>query len=137
MLVGVWLYYLQIIKGDFYNDMSSRNSIRLLNITAPRGNIYDRYGKLIVGNTLSFGVFMIPQEIDDIDAEMEKLSGILEVSKSLLERNYKRNRTASFVPCELIRGVSKKAAILIEESRLEMPGVLVKEIPFRNYYYKE
>lgn len=137
ILVGVWLYYLQIIKGPFYNDLSSRNSIRLLNITAPRGNIYDRNGKLIAGNTLSFGVFMVPQEVDDIDVEMEKLSGILDISKSFLERNYKRNRTASFAPCELMRGVPKKTAILIEESRLEMPGVIVKEIPSRNYYYKE
>ncbi|HAZ10669.1 MAG: penicillin-binding protein 2 [Omnitrophica bacterium GWA2_41_15] len=135
VLVGAWLYHLQIIKGPFYNNLSSRNSIRLLNIAAPRGNIYDRFGKLVAGNTLSFGVFIIPQEVDDIDAEMEKLAGILGVSKSGLERNYKRNRTASFAPCELIRGVSKKTAILIEESRLEMPGVLVKEIPFRNYYY--
>jgi len=136
-LTGSWLYYLQVIKGPFYSDLSFRNSIRLLNISAPRGNIYDRSGKLIAGNTLSFGVFIVPQEADDIDSEMENLSGILGVSKSLLERNYKRNKTASFAPCELIRGVSKKAAISIEESRFEMPGVLVKEIPFRNYYYKE
>lgn len=136
ILVGIWLYYLQIIKGAFYSDLSSRNSIRLINITAPRGNIYDRYGKIIAGNALSFGVFIVPQETDDIDVEIERLAEILGVSKSLLERNYKRNRTASFVPCELIRGVPKKQAILIEESRLEMPGVLVKEIPIRNYYYK-
>ena len=137
ILVGIWLYYLQIIKGPFYNDLSSKNSIRLLNITAPRGNIYDRLGKLIAGSVLSFGVFIVPQEVDDIDAEMEKLSEILGVSKSLLERNYKRNRTASFAPCELIRGISKKAVISIEESKFDMPGVLVKEAPFRNYYYKE
>jgi len=137
ILVGACLYYLQIIKVHFYSDLSSRNSIRLLNISAPRGNIYDRYGKLIAGNTLSFGVFIVPQEVDDIDTEIEELSQILGVSKSLLERNYKRNRTASFAPCELIRGVSKKAAILIEESKLEMPGIFVKEIPFRNYYYKD
>ena len=136
-MVGAWLFYLQIIKGSFYDDLSSRNSIRILNINAPRGNIYDRQGKIIAGNALSFGVFIVPQEVDDIDAEIEKLSGMLGISKSLLERNYKRNRTASFTPCELIKGISKKAAISIEESRFEMPGVLVKETPFRNYYYKE
>lgn len=137
VLTGVWLYYIQIIKGPFYSNLSSRNSIRLLNINAPRGNIYDRQGKIIAGNTLSFGVFIVPQEVDDIDAEMEELSGILGVSKSLLERNYKRNRSASFAPCELIRGISKKDAISIEETIFGMPGVLVKEAPFRNYYYKE
>ena len=137
ILAGIWLYYLQIIKGPFYSDLSYRNSIRLINIPARRGNIYDRYGKVVTANELSFGVFIVPQEADDIDAEMEELAGILGVSKSLLERNYKRNRTAPFFPCELIRGVSKKAAVMIEEARFRMPGVIVKEIPVRNYYYKE
>jgi len=137
VLLGMCLYHFQIIKGPFYDDLSSRNSIRLLNIAAPRGNIYDRYGKIIAGNTLSFGVFMVPQEVEDIDGELERLAGILNVSKSLLERNYKRNRTASFAPCELIKDISKKAAISIEESRLDMPGIIVKEMPSRNYYYKE
>lgn len=137
VLVGVCLYYIQIIKGPFYSELSSRNSIRLLNIQAMRGNIYDRYGKLIAGNTLSFGVFIVPQEAEDMEAEIGKLSMILGASKSLLERNYKRNRLASFTPCELMRGISKKSAILIEESKFDMPGVMVKEVPFRNYYYKE
>ncbi|MFA5388908.1 MAG: penicillin-binding protein 2 [Candidatus Omnitrophota bacterium] len=136
VIVGICLYYLQIIRGPFYDNLSSRNSIRLLNIAAPRGDIYDRAGKLIVTSALSFGVFIVPQEAEDIDAEMEKLAAILGVSKSLLERNYKRNRTASFAPCELIRGISKKAAILIEESRFEMPGILVKEVSLRDYRYE-
>jgi len=137
ILVGTWLYYLQIIKGSYYNNLSSKNSIRLLNITASRGNIYDRSGNIISGNKLSFGVFIVPQEADDIEAEITRLSGVLGVSKSLLERNYKRNKTASFAPCELLKNVPKKAAILIEESRFDMPGVLVKEISSRKYYYGE
>ncbi|MDP2921824.1 MAG: penicillin-binding protein 2 [Candidatus Omnitrophota bacterium] len=134
-LTGVWLYYLQIIKGPFYSDLSYKNSIRLLDINAARGNIYDRRGKIIAGNTLSFGVYIVPQEAEDIDGTLEKLSKIVGVSKSVLERNYKRNRTAPFAPCELTRGVPKKTAIAIEESRFKMPGVLVKEILARKYYY--
>jgi len=137
VLLGISLYYLQIIRGPYYADLSMRNSIRLLNIAAPRGIIYDRNGKPLAGNGLSFGIFIVPQEADDLDGEMEKLANIIGVSKSLLERNYKRNRTAAFVPCELIRGVSKKAAIMVEEAKINMPGILVKEIPIRDYIYKD
>jgi penicillin-binding protein 2 len=137
VLSGILLYYLQIVKGPYYRNLSSRNSIRLLNIPAPRGNVYDRDGRLVAGNTLSFGIFIVPQEADDLDGEIDRLARILDVSKSVLERSYKRNRTASFAPCELIRDVSKRSAIAVEEARIDMPGVLVKEIPVRKYFYKE
>ena len=137
VLLGVCLYYLQIIKGPLYKDLSSRNSIRLLNIDAPRGVIYDRHRKKIAYNALSFGVFIVPQEAKDLDGEIRRLSEILEVPESLLKRNYKRNYQAPFAPCEVIRGISKRKAILVGELRLDIPGVLVKEIPLRNYPYGE
>ncbi|MBU3911495.1 MAG: hypothetical protein KKD90_02810, partial [Candidatus Omnitrophica bacterium] len=127
ILLAACLFYLQIIKGQLYGEMSHRNSIRLLNIPAPRGIIYDRNGVTVVDNAVSFGVFIVPQEAKDLDAEIKRLAGILGVSESLLGRNYKRNYQAPFAPCELIRNVSKEKGIIIEELRLDMPGVLVKE----------
>lgn len=137
ILLGIFLLYLQIIKGPLYKELSYRNSIRLLNINASRGIIYDRYDKEVAHNVLSFGVFIVPQETSDLDAEIKKLSGILEVPESLLRRNYKRNYRAPFAPCEVARDVPKRKAILVEEMRLDMPGVLVKEIPLRRYPYKD
>lgn len=131
------LFYLQIVKGPEYKDLSYKNSIRLLSIKAPRGVIYDRRGEVMVDNTLAFGVFIVPQEVSDLDAEIKKLAEILGVSESLLKRSYKRNYHAPFAPCEVMRSVSKRDAILIEESRLDMPGVLVKEFPLRRHASKE
>jgi len=137
ILIGACLSYLQIIKGDLYGRLSCKNSIRLLNINAPRGIIYDRQNRRVVDNAISFGVFIVPQEAKDLDGETRKLSRILGVSEDLLKRNYKRNYRAPFAPCELKRDVSKRTAILIEESKLDMPGVLIKELPLRRYLYKE
>ncbi|MBU3912148.1 MAG: penicillin-binding protein 2, partial [Candidatus Omnitrophica bacterium] len=137
ILLAACLFYLQIIKGQLYGEMSHRNSIRLLNIPAPRGIIYDRNGVTVADNAVSFGVFIVPQEARDLDVEIKRLAGILGVSESLLWRNYKRNYQAPFAPCELIRNVSKEKGIIIEELRLDMPGVLVKEIPVRRYLYGE
>ncbi|MFC1623938.1 penicillin-binding protein 2 [Candidatus Omnitrophota bacterium] len=139
LFVGLFgcLFYLQIIKGPFYKNLSYRNSIRLLNINSPRGIIYDRFTQKLAYNVLSFSVFIVPQEVVDIDSEIKELSKILGVRESLLRRNYKRNYYAPFAPCELMRDVSKEKAILTEELRLDMPGVLVKEVPLRMYPYKE
>lgn len=108
-----------------------------MSIKAPRGVMYDRRGKVMVDNTLAFGVFIVPQEVSDLDEEIRRLAKILGVSESLLKRNYNRNYQAPFAPCEVMRSVSKREAILIEESSLDMPGVLVKEFPLRRHAAKE
>jgi penicillin-binding protein 2 len=115
--------------------LSYKNSIRLININAPRGIIYDRNNKIIADNRLGLGIFIVPQELKDFNSEIKKLSEILGVPESLLIRNYRRNYEAPFAPCELLKNASKREAILIEESKLDMPGVLVKEAPLRRYLY--
>ena len=137
IFLGICLSYIQIIKGPIYRNLSYRNSIRLLNIDASRGTIYDRKGKIVADNALSFGVFIVPQEVEDLDLEIKKLSKILDLSESLLKRNYKRNYRAPFAPSELARDIPKRKAILIEELKIDMPGVIVKEIPQRRYLYNE
>ena len=137
ILLGVFLYYLQIVKGSIYRELSYRNSIRLLRIDAPRGTIYDRKDKVLADNALSFGVFIVPQEIRDLDLEIKKLAEILDLPESLLRRNYKRNYLAPFAPTEVIRNISKKKAVLAGELKLDLPGVLVKEVPSRRYPYNE
>ena len=137
ILLGAFLCYLQVVKGSAYRELSYRNSIRLLRIDAPRGTIYDREGKVLADNALSFGVFIVPQEIRDLDLEIKKLAEILDLPESLLRRNYKRNYHAPFAPTEVVRNISKRKAILAGELKLDLPGVLVKEVPSRRYPYNE
>lgn len=44
------LFELQVIKGDYYRDLSEGNRIRRVPIMAPRGKIYARGGEVLVGN---------------------------------------------------------------------------------------
>jgi penicillin-binding protein 2 len=137
IFLAACLYYLQIIKGPGYKDLSYRNSIRLLNVDAPRGVIYGRRHEAIAKNELSFGVFVVPQEVEDIDREIVKLAKILEVKESLLKRNYKRNYRAPFASCELLLNVTKQKAILVKELNLDMPGIIVRELPLRTYPFNK
>ena len=47
---GSRLWYLQIQNGDTYKTMSENNSLSIEPIFAPRGNIYDRNGVVLVWN---------------------------------------------------------------------------------------
>jgi len=44
------LFELQIIKGEYYRNLSDGNRIRKVRIAAPRGKIYARGGEVLIGN---------------------------------------------------------------------------------------
>ncbi|MDY3987598.1 penicillin-binding transpeptidase domain-containing protein [Peptoniphilaceae bacterium SGI.137] len=50
------LYDLTITKGAYFRDLSETKRTKTIQITAPRGNIYDRNGKLLAGTRTSFTV---------------------------------------------------------------------------------
>ncbi|HYK08187.1 MAG TPA: penicillin-binding transpeptidase domain-containing protein [Candidatus Eisenbacteria bacterium] len=50
-LLAVRLGFLQILRGDYYRTLSDSNRIRNTVIHAPRGVIFDRFGKPLVINT--------------------------------------------------------------------------------------
>ncbi|EIW00725.1 penicillin-binding protein 2 [Thermoanaerobacter siderophilus] len=73
------LIYLQLIKGDYYREISMRQAIRLIPIDAPRGEIVDRYGVKLATNRPSFSVDIIKGEVVDshLNETILKLMDIL------------------------------------------------------------
>ena len=60
------LFYIQIID-DKYKRSASNNSMYYEVITPPRGIIYDRNGKIIVGNSVAYDILVSPREVEKFD----------------------------------------------------------------------
>jgi len=60
LVLCVRLFFLQVVRGEFYRERSEHNRIQVLKDFAPRGAIYDRNREIIVGNRPSFCVYIIP-----------------------------------------------------------------------------
>ncbi|MCF6460593.1 penicillin-binding transpeptidase domain-containing protein [Clostridium sp. Cult3] len=58
---------LTIVQGDYYRDISDNKRLKEIYITAPRGEIRDRYGRLLAGNKPSFTVQLLKDEIKTKD----------------------------------------------------------------------
>lgn len=58
-IIAARLFYLQVIRANYYKDLSDNNRTRTKVILAPRGIIYDRNGKPLVSNS---EVFPVPRE---------------------------------------------------------------------------
>ena len=74
------LWYLQIVQGEKHYAESLGNFGRQIRIAAPRGNIYDRNGKLLVSNRFSHVVSVVPNDILKNPEALAFLSDLLEIT---------------------------------------------------------
>lgn len=65
ILLFIRLAYVQIFNNSLYIDRAYDLWTRNIVVNSRRGNIYDRNGKLIVGNTLAPTISIIPSQIND------------------------------------------------------------------------
>lgn len=60
---------LTIVKGDYYRDISDNKRLKEVYTTSPRGEIRDRYGRLLAGNKPSFTVQILKDEFNTKDKD--------------------------------------------------------------------
>jgi len=130
------LFYTQVVRFFYYSGLSKNNSIRIIPIDGPRGNILDRNGETLVTSRLSFDVAVIYREL----ANKEKLRRILgdmfgmtdaEISKALAKA-----ARFQYAPVSIIEDVPKDKAIALEESGFDIPGLIIETRSRRDYPFK-
>ncbi|OEG62781.1 MAG: penicillin-binding protein 2 [Halanaerobium sp. MDAL1] len=131
--------YLQLLKGDYYYELSEGNRISVRPINAPRGKIYDKRGEIIVSSKLSYNLYLMQNEIPSTGSAeqiVNQLSSISSLAESRLLQNYNNSEVNTAVePILLARHLSKEDMVIIAENRDILPGLLVKESSMRDYIY--
>lgn len=54
---------LQLVKGDYYRKKSETLRTRNISVTAPRGHIVDKFGRLVAGNKQSYSVNIMKTDV--------------------------------------------------------------------------
>ena len=72
--------YLQIYDNARFELLSKDNRVRLVPVPPVRGQIFDRYGKVLAENIPVFTLEILPKEVPDMDDLLDGLSKIIEVS---------------------------------------------------------
>jgi len=120
LLFGFW--NLQIIQTDYYATKAEQNRIRPIPIIAPRGEMLDREGRVLVGNYPSFSVLLLredpalvekylPQVADGLNMTLEDLKQQLEAAKSI----------PKFQPIVIKPEASPGDIAYIESHRVDIP----------------
>jgi penicillin-binding protein 2 len=133
-LIITRLWYLQIIESESFLDLSESNRLRFVPVAASRGTILDRNGRVLVKNTPSFSLAVIPQDVKDKDILIGKLSKSLNLDRAeLLEKWEKGKGRAKYYPIMLASGITRDQMEYLEENRLQLPGIDIEMKPVREY----
>ena len=128
------LWSLQILSGPQYRIKSENNRIRLQDIPPYRGLIYDRTGALLVTNRPSYDLCVVPEDVKDTGALLERLAKLVCLDQGrALELIRKVKRAKPFQPVCIKRGLTRDEVALIETHRFNLPGVLIRVAPQRRY----
>jgi penicillin-binding protein 2 len=65
-LIGARLFFLQIMKGEYYSGKAENQRVRLIPIVAPRGAILDRNGKILVDSRPIYNIVIANESIKNI-----------------------------------------------------------------------
>ncbi len=84
-IIGVRLFYLQIIKSEYYTDNFTQKAQKTITTEAARGKIYDRNGFLLAYNEISYSVTIV-DEIPNSDTRGDTLNGIIYRAINLIEK---------------------------------------------------
>jgi len=131
------LWYLQAVKGQYYQDQAENNRIRPVKIRAPRGIIYDRRGRPIVENVLTFDISLVEEDSPDLDATIKKLSSIVKVDQDSILKLLEdaSNIRTKYEPVKIREEAPWDEVTVVESHQDDLPGAIIEPEHRRHYPY--
>lgn len=137
LLIGRF-FYLQVVRHAHFATLSENNRIDVQPEAPNRGIITDRNGVVLASNYSAYTVEINPQQVPNVEATIEEIAKIVDVSardrrrfKKLLEEF----RAAESLP--LKSRLSDEEVARLAANRYRLPGVEIKARPFRQYPFGE
>ena len=138
---------MQALKSDEAKDVATTNITRVINIEAPRGQIYDSSGKLLVGNRVVASVTLNPKEIEDSEMDSKALNEMLTeiameiirsgklIKVSDIEAMLENSSYGPYDDIPIAVDVPEDLLVYFGERPNLYPGVKVADRSVRSYLY--
>ncbi len=127
------LFNLQIIQGEKYRALSENNYMRITPIPAPRGEVFDRNGEVLVTSRPAFTVFYWYLDESEAATTLPRLAEILGMDLAEVEEKVKRYEGRYFEPVPIARDIPSETYTKIVEDAPNLPGVFIDPQPIRYY----
>jgi penicillin-binding protein 2 len=136
-LLGVRLYYLQLVRGPYYAEIAQNQRIRLLPIPAPRGNILANDGKTALAN--SSPIYNVILSREDLGSRQlislaKPLAEALSIDADILRDRFEQiGSQPAFASILVKQDVTPADIAWVMSHELEFPELRVEQQPLRRY----
>ncbi len=129
---------LQVLRGNEFQNLSEKNRLRDVRIVSPRGNIYDKNGTLLAYDSPSFNLYVIKEDIEDVDMELALICELMDYSwDRVSEMKNRLSSISSYAEYPLIKNLTFRQVSRIESRYSNLPGFMIKIAPLRKYDFSE
>jgi len=135
------LFYLQVVKFDYYHGLSQGNSIRNEPIPPSRGLILDRHGVVLADNMPAFNVELIREQVGDTKALDDTLARLVSIGLlrgdeiGNIRRTILLHKVYESVPIKLSLNEEEMARFAVH--RYQFSGVDIRARLARHYPLRE
>ena len=136
LLLAGRAFWLQVLRHDYYAELSQGNRARIESLPPNRGIIYDREGRVIAENTPAYQLEIVREQAGDLDTTLEDLVrfGLLERDDLARVRQLVMSRR-SFEAVPIRVQLDDEGVARYAVHRHELPGVSLETRMARHYPY--
>src|SRR5918999_154814 len=136
------LWFLQVLSSEKYVEEARGNQLREIKVQAPRGEIVDREGRVLVRNRVGYAVKVTPASLPDLIAERRdlyrRLGRVLAMRPRVIERRVERQlRALPFATATVKTDVPEELFAYLLERPEVFPGVTIERVFLREYPHRE
>jgi penicillin-binding protein 2 len=123
----------QVLQNQEYVLQSESNRLREVPLPGARGTIYDRNGAIIAENLPGYSVSILSPTEDSLKSALRTLSKVIEIDSTQQDLVLRRFRRAKARPAVIFNDASFQVVSVLEERRVEFPGLIIQSAPKRYY----
>lgn len=135
LLLGGWLFRLQVIEGAKYQRIAESNFVRIRRITATRGEIYDHKYRTIVQNVPSHNLYLTSGKITNLPALSKFLEANFGIPANELKELVFQQRFKTYEEILLADNIPYETTLILSEELNYFPELSFRIGSTRNYLY--
>jgi len=132
------LFYLQVVRQNYFHTMAENNRIALVPIAPNRGQILDRNGVVLARNYSGYTLEIDPNKVVGLEAtinELAKLVTITAKDRRIFKKLLAESHNYTTLPIRSRLNDDEAARFAAQQYRF--PGVEIKARLFREYPFRE
>ena len=133
LALGGAFFRTQVLQNAEYAIQSENNRLREVPLPGARGIIYDRKGEIIAENLPGYSVSILSPTEDSLRSALRTLSKIVPIDSAQQELAVGRFRRSPQRPAVIFNDASFEVVSVLEERRIEFPGLIIQSSPKRYY----